>query len=323
MIMIHFPAFYLPAFYFPAFYFPAFRLLSWYAALSIACLAFASCGDTFVNNPEFLYEEKLVINGLLSAGDSVRNIEIVRLQAFSNDSTISVSNANAVLTVDGIAYPLRLQKFHPKRNNSDLRVHSYYEAPGLVAEAGKRYTLTVEWKGKKAMATTTVPKPLLPDSVRIYQDSAKTFLIVEAVIKPRPNEVYVLDQSYRYLTSPPTSAIDSLEFSGGAPSKPIRLEVDELAERRTKTLRSNLWTDSYQVRFRKMYLDLERYNALAIIYTFDNAFWDYYYTGINSNLGGNTGGFAPPDGKNIKWNVTGDGVGLFIGVATSRTLLRK
>jgi hypothetical protein len=293
-----------------------------YVSMLAACLLFSSCGDNFVDNPEFLYEEKLVINGFLSAGDTVRNIEIVRLQAFSKDSTIAIADAKAVLTVDGSSYPLRLQTLHPKRNNSDLRVHTYYEAPGLVAQAGKRYTLTVEWKGKKAMVTTTVPNPIIPDSVSIYQDSAKTFLIVETFVKPRPNEVYILDQTYRYWTSTPYSVGDSLEFSGGTFSKPIRLEADEALGSRSKMLTSYLWTASYQERFRKIYTNLEKYNALAVLYALDNAYWDYYYTGIYSPSG-SIGSLSPPEGKNIKWNVTGDGVGLLIGVATSRTALKK
>ena len=285
--------------------------------LLVTIFAFSSC-SRFVAPPELAYEETLVISGFLTAGDTVRNIEIGRLQAFSPDSSIAITDAQATITVDGSSYPLSLQSFHPRRNNADLRAHSYYEAPGLVAISGKQYAITVTWRGKTATAKTRVPFPLTPDSVSISHNNAKTFLIVEAFIRPRPNEVYLLDQYYRYTDSNPLSILDSLEFAGGALSKPIRFEPGKTE---TQTLRSHLWTDLYQERFRKIYTNLERYNALAVLYAMDIDYWDYYFTAVdNAN---NIGGFVQPDGRNVRWNVKGDGVGLFIGVATSRTPIRK
>jgi hypothetical protein len=86
-------------------------------------------------------------------------------------------------------------------------------------------------------------------------------------------------------------------------------------------LSSNPWTNSYQEQFRKIYTNLERYNAFAVVYTLDVDYWDYYFTAVhNAN---NIGGFVQPSGRNVRWNVQGDGIGLFVGVAISRTSLVK
>lgn len=263
------------------------------------------------------YQEKIVIHGFLSAGDTVQNIEVTRLRDFSGDTVIAIPNARVILN-DGIQdYQLQLQPVHPSRTN--LAGRTYYHAPGLVAKAGQTYKLTVEWREKKTEATTRVPQPLLPDSVSIAPSPDENNLVVKAWVRPRNNEAYILYQTHLFKQQMKDSL--GLEVTESGTSEFIRQQTPDKDS--VQLLTSFLLTLGETARFRQIYPNLEQFNSTAVLYAFDIAIWDYIIMkdGRRSGISDSFAYVSQPSG--IRGNIKGDGIGLFIGVATSRTPLKK
>ena len=178
------------------------------------CLTIMLCGvlgcESTVTDASLPYSEKIVISGMLTAGDSIKNIHISRtvapLDTFSIEK-VFVGDAVASIMVDGKTYPLTLQSAASIDSlyirNGLLR--SLYHVPNLVVEAGKRYALRVEWRGKVATAETFVPKPLEIISARLVPKEVtetviqtwgglwqrrSTYASVEVMIRSRPNEAF-------------------------------------------------------------------------------------------------------------------------------------
>jgi hypothetical protein len=285
--------------------------------LFIVAIVVSACegaSDLGLNPP---YQEKIVIHGFLSAGDTVQNIEVIRLRDFSGDTVIAIPDAKVILH-DGIQdYQLQLQPIHPSRTT--LAGRTYYYAPGLVAKAGQTYKLTVEWRQKKAEAITFVPQPLLPDSVSIAPSPDNNNLVVKAWIRPRSNEAYILYQSH--LFKQPTE--DSLGL------QVTELGASELVRRQTpnkdsiQQLTSFLLTLGETARFRQIYPNLEQFNSVAVLYAFDIAIWDYIIMRDGRRSGVSDSFVYVSQPTEIRGNIKGDGIGLFVGVATSRTPVRK
>ncbi len=88
-------------------------------------------------------------------------------------------------------------------------------------------------------------------------------------------------------------------------------------------LTSFLLTLGETARFRQIYPNLEQFNSTAVLYAFDIAIWDYIVMN-NGRLSGTSDSFAYISQLTaIRGNIKGDGIGLLIGVATSRTPLKK
>ena len=97
-----------------------------------------------------------------------------------------VTDAEAIISVDGRDYPMRLQessapspsdtiKYSPNFPDPlkvQLARNSLYEVPGLIAEAGKTYQLRVRWNGLEASAETFTPRSRTLQNVNVQWDSA-------------------------------------------------------------------------------------------------------------------------------------------------------
>lgn len=101
------------------------------------------------------FEERLVIRGVLQAGDTVSTIYVGRTLPYrepvyfeytsSYDASSWVKNATVSIACDGISYPIH---YVAKGN---------YANDSLIVQTGKAYALTVEWQGKRVEAQTVVP----------------------------------------------------------------------------------------------------------------------------------------------------------------------
>lgn len=287
-----------------------------FLVLFIAAISLSACegvSDVIIQP----YQEKIVIHGFLSAGDTVRNIEIVRLRDFSGDTTIAIPDARVVIN-DGMRdYQLTLQPIHQSRL-SLLAGRTFYQAPGLIAKAGQTYKLTVGWRDKKAEATTRVPEPLLPDSVSFAPSPDNNFLVVKAWLRPRSKEAYILYQTHRL--KPPMKDSLRLEVEEVGPSEIIQQQQSD--GNTPQLLSSFLLTLGETARFREIYTRHEQFSSTAVLHAFDSAIWDYV-TMRNNRRSGASDSFISQSSSAIRGNVKGDGIGLFIGVATSRTPFKK
>ncbi len=280
-------------------YFPVIMIL--------LCCGFGGCHSLVEDIPQFVPQpERIVIGALLTAGDSIRYVFISHTTA-PLDTLVnsSLEGISAVLHVDDKVVTLRQQ-----RNISDT-VHLpleylkglFFEAPGVRAEAGKRYSITVQWQGKTAQATTFVPQPAIIDSLAIYaQLGTQPTIILDAILTPRPKEVYFINQIHRVQPpSYPYLLTYQGDFSTG-------LRIQDTLSNGKLFLRSLIGRG-----YSNLAQNLPSYQSSAQVYAFDEAYWEYYKTSRYDNIHYDGNPFVSQR-TSVKGNVTGDGLGIFAGV---------
>lgn len=281
-------------------------------ALTLVCTSFFTSCFTPVGDDVFLpFEEKLVIRGILVVGEQLNDIQISRtlpvLDTFSYNK-IFIADAKASIAVGGQTFPMELQT---RMTTASVVVRSLYRVPNVRVEAGKTYTLTVEWQtpaGKTLKASASTTTPLLPnvDSVRVlaaFTPNLRTMRIdtifqTDAFVKARANE------SMRVGTVVYNQA--GLAFSNRGFGDAVFSTTGTVLGTTTR-ISSNNW----QLTTATVQVLNASYRSRAIIETYDMDYFKYYQTRNRS------GQPSPlnPGGPNIDWNVAGDGVGMFIGMA--------
>lgn len=277
-----------------------------YLFLLCVPLLFSSC-EQIVPADGLPYADHIVVRGMLIAGEPLDSISVTHtlpLTASYDRTDAAIPSATVTVSVDGQSIPLTYIG------------NGYFGDPkGTVVQSGKSYSIDVRWNGMHAAASTTVPEPPVVDSsflgdrqVRYYSyggyppDSSVYYPLLIGV-RANPNDSYALvsDSMNVYFAdhhvdeqtdgrsylepaiAPPDSARAWLDFSFGGG---ILSTVDSV--QMTATLAS----------FDRAYYE----------------FWRTYDEYQDNSPFGNTG-------KNAKWNVSGDGIGIFIGEARSRTQL--
>lgn len=271
---------------------------------ALCCLLFSGCTPA---QPELPYEEKIVIRGLLDAGQLISDIQISRtipaLDEFSYEK-IFVGDAKATISVDGQVYTMELQ---PRTSTSPLVPYrSLYRAPNLRVVSGKTYLLEVRWKNLVAQAQTFVPMPPQVDSVNALTSIVRipngtmpaldTVFESTAFLRARANEVYRVGTTLHDIVS---GRLLSSRGFGDASFFPSALGT---------ALTSNTWrltTATVQIMANQI-------QTRVNIETYDGAYYQYYQTRSRS---GQIGLFSP-GGPNIDWNVAGDGIGEFVGMTS-------
>ncbi len=279
--------------------------------------------ESVVTDASLPYSEKIVINSVLTAGDSIKNIHISRtvapLDTFSAEK-VYVGDAIASITVDGKSYPLELQR-SPEIDSLALRygvLWSLYHVPNLVAEAGKRYALRVEWRGKVATAETFVPKSLEIISARLVPkevtetviqtsgglwQTRSTYASVEVMIRSRPNETFGI-AVYRPSPYEILPSIFRNEYGQHIPGVTVlgaAAQNGTLLLQRQSDYRYPLYPS---LRF---YVGCSSFDAAADSYIrSQNAYMPFGRGSLPSIV------YGEPT-RNPEWNVRGDGIGLFVG----------
>lgn len=292
----------------------------------LLCLFVVSCVDsleqTLVIDTSLEYKEQIFMEGALIAGEPIRNIRISRtaepiLGTVSREAA-AISTASVKLRFNGREIPMRLQAQRAFSSTGTLLwsdPRTYYEAPGIIAEEGVRYEIIAEWKGKIATVTTIVPRKPTILSVREVvttvtdnrAPSDKEFRY-EARFVARSGEVYQVG----VLTGVGADTLSATRNGITAGALRAATSADSTG---TITLFSQ---PIYQSRTNTGALQ-DPQNPHAVVYSFDAPFAEYY----NSY----TRGFRQTDpftvgGVNVRWNVKGDGIGIVVGIASSRLRAR-
>jgi hypothetical protein len=274
------------------------------ALMSFLCLL-AACQQAVESEVQIPYEEKIVVRGLLVAGELLSDVQISRtlppLDVFSYEK-VFLANAQASVTVDGKAYSLALQApFNTTPTVSPVQ-RSMYAATGVRVESGKVYQLEVRWNGHTARAQTTVPFPADVSFPQLFinvvpsatlPNVRDTVLTVQANVKARSGEVYRIGAQMTGGTNATRSATDA-----------VRATMDG----QMVILRTDVWRNV--VRF----LANPATRITAFVENYDPQFFDYFQTRTR----GGQPDILNPSGPNIEWNVSGDGVGVFVGMAVAR-----
>jgi hypothetical protein len=308
-------------------------------AVFMGSMVLQSCASTVIDGATLPAQEKIVVSGIIVAGQPIRNIEITRtippLDTFLVSKTL-INDAQVTITVDGRTIPLTLQTPTGRvpldssgRPIAGFDVEaSKYEAPTLIPEGGKTYTLTINWNGKRATATTLVPLPPdvrafdplvwridsvtrvvggmrggmmggmqgAPTTVRIQELSTQ----INLTLQPRENE------GYRYTRVGFRDTVRSITL----PDAIITNATLNLAASSMNTMPLT-YSAQFQITANAPFT-LQTANTISIVSleAMDAAF-ERYQTSANRNtattspLGGS--------GQNPIWNVSGDGIGVFVG----------
>lgn len=259
------------------------------AFLVCSCALFSITGcEQIVDDPGILpYYEKVVVRGVLEAGNTGVTLSITRtlppLDEYTDDKA-AVQGAVVILRHNGVHDTLR-----------DQGKGRYY-APDISIQPGDIYELTVEWNGKKAFATTTIP--FYPNVQAVHktqsQSSRYDYFLVAAIV-PRPNEVYGATSEYR-LPPPDNGTYRSNRIYE------VKHSTDTTGNG-LLTIQSGsfLW-------YREGGTDFIRVHAYGPAY--------YKYFTASDDHDDNDSPFNQPTSDN-QWNIQGDGIGMFIGMAST------
>lgn len=257
-------------------------------------LLLCSCEQTVdVDTP---YVERLVVSGVLQTGGPLR-VSISRtlpLDRPIDRSASWIGDVNASVVIDA---PGGTSARVPLVYSGDSSIYTTDQPLEVVA--GNRYRLEAEWKSLRVAASTTAPFPIPIDSIWLasrehpYEEGADVYTFV---VRFRP----IGEQIYRL-------AYDLTDFGGGGS---ISFFGRDVIKRRKDTL-----SGGYIDLMFEGYLEIDPKSVDAILHTFDEPYYDFYTTYYLDTFG--DGAFS--GGSDLtRWNVEGDGIGLFVGQATTR-----
>jgi hypothetical protein len=306
-----------------------------------------SCQTAVDVNVELPYEEKIVVRGLLVAGEPLTNVQISRtlppLEVFTYEKVL-VTDAEVLVRserTDGTNVRLDTLTLLPLRQPTQNQpVRSLYGKPSVRVEAGRRYVLTVRWRGSGnrvlvARAETRVPEPPqvittrfqvaitqrsvgVPNAPMLF--TTDTTLTVSAVLRPQAialqsPQMDVFRIGAQFIDSGRIVRAERSQADVITPTDSFARQADGTLLLRTADwtrVPPTIWQAWQQGRVRTLEL-------WAIVQSYDEDYYRYYQT---RNRGGQPDGFSP-GGPNVEWNVTGDGVGAWIGSAAVRVRVER
>ncbi len=244
-----------------------------------------SCEET-MSDTELPYLEKMVVMCVLEAGKPLVKFEITKtLPPLYSDGLWGGGNDFIISGVTGSISDGSNVYSITKIGNM------VYEAEGLIPEAGKTYTLSLKWKDKSVWAATTIPYPVSIDSTGTRKDVSEwnqydslTFIV--AYFKPNNSSVY-----FGYF-------LDGSKLYGDAVKRYDRVSGSDYCSLVVSPGWFNVIPEKYTV----------------YVESWDLPFYDYWTT---RNNGDSDNEIFSTSGVNIKWNIQGDGLGLFIGTSES------
>jgi hypothetical protein len=259
------------------------------AFLLLFVVTLASC-EVVVDCNELPFLEKLVVEGVLRADSTMPTIYFSRTlplsTTYSREAAVLTDVQATIRDVGGAEYPLHYIGDGGYTNDS------------LVPRSGHTYQLVAIGAGKQISATTVVPVAVPIDSIDF---------------SPSHDPYGGYSGRYRLRVRPlaPTAfqATYQSRYSARSPWQEEMIYPTNTDRSQDADSAGNLWVTnrSYYI----YYGDSTRYEA--VLYTYDPAFYDYAHS---LRDGSNEDPFASA-GTNPRWNIQGEAIGYFFGVARS------
>jgi hypothetical protein len=259
----------------------------------------SSCSQNINGIIDLPYTEEIVIRGVLEAGQPVKGIMLSKTMPTLDTFSISQSEipgAEAYIINNNIKYKLNYVG------------NALFDTDSLIAKSGETYSITVKWNGKTAAATTIVPFPVDFDSIALFAPHKRrrsvdwtVGLTARVVLN---NNVVVVGGYY---------LIDSLgisQYIKTYTSKAYRMQDSNLYGVIHLVIYSKEVADTNNFQY-----DSAQYQANLFVEVYDPQFYNYFSSRLSGDSPNSSFGLS---GSNIKWNVTGDGVGLLVGYASTR-----
>ena len=244
-----------------------------------------SCEDAVVEN-DLTYQERLVVRGLLVAGNP---IEVSFEKTLPLDQPFDSTEAQLK---DVSAYVMHNDIVDTLRYIGN----GNYKTSSMIAQNGEEYKLFAEWNGKSLSGDTRVPFTTTFQNGKIVADvneNGDTVHYIQGLLTPRTGAVYgatwvILDPQSGYHKEDDVIPV-------------LQRESDKDLNNRL-TLKTRNIPDSLYTTWRNYFY--------IRIHAFDEAFYNFFLTQDANNASTN---IFSQSGINLRWNVEGDGIGMFIG----------
>lgn len=244
--------------------------------IALTLLAFTSCEDLEQTvDYELPYEEKIVIDGEINTTANWISVFVTKtippLERVTPEN-VSIRDADVKVYYEDEVIEL---------NYSDgLSVSNYRSSEPINIKPGIEYRLEVKWKGKTAIARTTIPN--IPE--------------IKSVTTEEVTEYGWTRTLYNFEFQPDEKGVLSFR--------------DDIQYYEEKAHLFNDVNRKYNVKIENFNVINDRDSVFAITY-YDVNYYNYYTTRFQ---GDSEGGVFSSGGLNIEGNVEGDdGIGLWIG----------
>jgi hypothetical protein len=244
-----------------------------------------------LNEEEFPYEIKLVVRNLVLSNKLIDSIYVGRTLPVSvpfDKEFAKVTTAVGAVISDGIFYPLR------------HKGNGYYTTDSLIARPGKTYYLIINWENISVNAETTVPVIGNINNSYVNQgiNEGSAFSYLESSVSPFSDEVY-------------GAVWFVMTYTGF-----ITFEADEF-ERIVKKEENAAAVLVPTIEIPQSYINSNGSYGIRI-YAFDKSYYDYF---ITSNLNQIPDAIFGQSGSAVKWNINGNGIGMFVGRADTTIVI--
>lgn len=261
-------------------------------SIVLFCVVLSSCVEV-IENPNLPFEERIVVYGILEPNVPLELHINKTIPALTQNPTFAIlRDANVQIESEGRVFTLFVKdSVYPNI------VESYFTSNELIIQEGKTYNLTVRWNGKTVKSSTFIPYKPIVSSVWNSDTSNSDLVFLQA-----------------FRTNISAKNVPNAVIMGIIADKDTIKPFHDLffIDSPYELMDYNFSQDSTIVSFSRG-LDDPFYSSYpyARLIAFDPAFLQYIRTldGRNNNDGIFGGG-----GRNPVWNVTGDGLGLFLGV---------
>ncbi|MCC7437386.1 MAG: DUF4249 family protein [Armatimonadetes bacterium] len=251
-------------------------------------LVLTACEES-VAPDDIPYVERMVVYGIIKAGkpaDSIRFTRTLPLNTLYSPTDAELTDVAGTIEAGGKTYPLR----HIG--------NGFYNAEGLVPEAGERYMLRAAWKGLSVNANTTIPLPPVLDSVVMVEgEHSQTdiaTLELRAYVRPAQGAAYSMAYNL-------TDTVNDIRY------RSLYDYVGDLWNWRDTATSGHVVARTFDNFL--VFGSGNIFTGSVTVIAWDEPYYDYYrtyYFGDNDDLFG--GGQ-----RTINWNIEGGGIGLFIG----------
>jgi hypothetical protein len=246
--------------------------------LAAAALAWAGCEETIPLEGLPYVERPVIASQVVEGADSVHLLVTRTLPttAAYDPAQAQVADADVVVRSGGTEY------------RAAYAGSGRYSTAGVPVSAGATFELDATWQGKRVTAQTFVPARAAVGSSTLSQGSSG--LTLSSVIAPRTGETYCQSWAIR---GPAGRFVTGGSFTTALEGAPAG---DSL-----------VITETYSS------LPLQPGDTLfAVVHAFDNQFTAYFGS-RGANRPGHDDLVFSESGGSVRWNVSGDGIGMFIG----------
>lgn len=301
---------------------------------------------------QFPYEEKLVIQGFPRAGEMFDNLIITKMLPLAdstNPESALVTDADVTIRVDGRDYKAqaRIEQVRDLQSNYQTMMtdtvithRSVYSVPNLAVEPGKTYFLTVRRNNKIAEAETRIPNIPIPISPIKFEFANDT--IPEATV--RGMRRLLIQWNFRATATIPVRKDECYSIIGyGTDGKgnSVGIPFSEIytignkekvpVERMLSTYSASTFVlsrilsayvtsehplnEPLQKDYRPFPLSTRFFVALV---AYDAPYQDYINTFVRNTVESSQNPLSA-GGQTPVWNIRGDGIGIFAGIAVRET----